>query len=264
MRPRRSLARRALAGAKVPLWAPPTDGMDITRSPGLLRPDRRIYAIGDIHGCLDHLRALHTQIADDLARRPVGSAMLIHLGNYIDVGPEPVGVIALLATGPPIAGLPTINLMGDHERTAIDALDGDAPSATDWLLSGGDATLRGWEIAPVSSRTTWRDCIPAEHLAFLRGLALFHQEGDYLFVHAGLRPGVTLRRQDPDDLLRIRQPFLYTEQAFPAVVVHGHSTAPAPVLRKNRIGIDTGAATGGPLTCVVLEEDKVGFLQVSK
>jgi serine/threonine protein phosphatase 1 len=264
MRLRRSFARRALAGTNVPLWTPPAGGMHITRSPGLLRPGRRIYAIGDVHGCLDHLRALHARIADDLAQRPVRSAMLIHLGNYIDVGPEPVGVIALLAAGPPIAGLPTINLMGDHERTALDALDGDAPSATDWLHSGGDTTLRGWGIASIASRTTWRDCIPAEHLAFLRGLALFHHEGDYLFVHAGLRPGVTLRRQDPDDLLRIRQPFLYSEQAFPAVVVHGHSTAAAPVLRKNRIGIDTGAARGGPLTCAMLEEDKVGFLQISE
>ncbi len=263
MRLRRSLARRALTGTKVPLWTPPTDGMDMTRSPGMLRPGRRIYAIGDIHGCLDHLRALHARIVDDLARRPVGGAKLIHLGNYIDIGPEPVGVIALLAAGRPIAGLPTINLMGDHERTALDALDGDAPSATDWLLSGGDVTLRGWGIAPRSLRTTWRDCIPAEHLAFLRGLTLFHQEGDYLFVHAGLRPGVALQRQDPDDLLRIRQPFLYSEQAFPAVVVHGHSAAPSPVLRKNRIGIDTGAATGGSLTCAVLEEDRVAFLQVS-
>ena len=155
---RRVPLRGALAATTVPTWtgpaAPPADGAPLTfvRSPGLLRPGRRIYAIGDIHGCLAPLRALHAAIADDLARRPIADARLVHLGDYIDAGPDSAGVIALLAAGPPIAGLPTVNLLGDHERTALDALDGDAPSATDWLHEGGAATLRGWGIDPASPR----------------------------------------------------------------------------------------------------------------
>ena len=86
------------------------------------------------------------------------------------------------------------------------------------------------------------------------------REGDYLFVHAGIRPGIALARQAKDDLLTIRQPFLWTELDLGVVVVHGHSNHPTPVVAKNRIGLDTGAGNGGKLTCAVLEEDRVGFL----
>lgn len=255
--------RGALAATAVPTWsAPPAaEGLAFVQSPGLLAPGRRIYAIGDIHGQLGRLQALHAAIAEDLSRRPIRQPLLIHLGDYIDEGPDPAGVLAVLAAGEPVHGVPTINLMGDHERTALDALDGDAPSATDWLHAGGAATLRGWGIDPASPRATWRACVPADQLQFLRGLALRHRADDYLFVHAGIRPGVPMARQDSDDLLRIRQPFLYSDRHFPAVVVHGHTPAPAPVLRQNRIGLDTGAGIGGMLTCAVLETDRVGFLQ---
>ena len=260
--------RGALAATRVATWtgpaAPAADGtaLSFVRSPGLLRPNRRIYAIGDIHGCLEKLRALHVAIADDLAQRPIRDARLIHLGDYIDAGPDSAGVLALLAAGPPIAGLTTVNLLGDHERTALDALDGDPPSATDWLHEGGTATLRGWSIDPATPRDRWCERVPVAHLAFLRGLALSHRADDYLFVHAGVRPGVSLRRQAAEDLVRIRQPFLYSEEAFAAVVVHGHTPGPAPVLRQNRICIDTGAAFGGRLTCAVFEADRVGFIGV--
>ena len=263
---RRSGLRGALAATAVPTWSgPPTASTDATalgfvRSPGLLRDGRRIYAIGDIHGCLDRLRTLHAVIGDDMTRRPIGGALLIHLGDYIDEGPDSASVIALLAAGTPIVGLRTVNLMGDHERTALDALDGDAPSATDWLHAGGVATLRSWGIDPETPRDEWRGKIPPEHLTFLRGLALSHRADDYVFVHAGIRPGVPLQRQAAEDLLRIRQPFLYSEEEFAAVVVHGHTPGPAPVLRRNRICIDTGAGFSGRLTCAVFEADKVAFI----
>jgi serine/threonine protein phosphatase 1 len=265
---RRVKLRGALAATGVPTWTGPTapasdaGALSFVRSPGLLRPGRRIYAIGDIHGCLEQLRALHTAIADDLARRAIGDALLIHLGDYIDEGPDSSGVIALLAAGPPVAGLKTVNLMGDHERTALDALDGEAPAATDWLHAGGAATLRSWGVDPASPRSFWRDNVPLPHLEFLRGLAISHRVDDYLFVHAGIRPGVALKRQMTDDLLRIRQPFLYSDEAFAAVVVHGHTPGPAPVLRQNRICIDTGCGFSGRLTCAVFETDRVGFLSV--
>jgi serine/threonine protein phosphatase 1 len=265
---RRVGLRGALAATAVPTWTEPvTPQSDATtlafvRSPGLLRPGRRIYAVGDIHGCLGSLRAVHAAIADDLSRRPIGGALLIHLGDYIDGGPDGVGVIALLANGPPIAGLPTVNLLGDHERTALDALDGEAPAATDWLHAGGALTLLGWGIDPASPRGGWCEKVPPGHLGFLRGLVLSHRADDYLFVHGGIRPGVPLRQQTAEDLLRIRQPFLYSEAAFAAVVVHGHTPGTAPVLRQNRICIDTGAGFGGRLTCAVFEGDRVGFMSV--
>jgi serine/threonine protein phosphatase 1 len=221
---------------------------------------RRVYAIGDIHGCLAELRQLHAAIATDLALRPPVSAVMVHLGDYIDFGPDSAGVLTLLAAGPPINGLATVNLMGDHERTALDALSGDGAAATDWLHTGGQAAIDSWGIAANVPRDEWRARVPAAHVAFMQGLALDHREGDYLFVHAGIRPGVRLDRQVEDDLLSIRHSFLASEQDFGAVVVHGHTASPTPTMKPNRIGLDTGAGSGGKLTCAVFEDDGVAFM----
>jgi serine/threonine protein phosphatase 1 len=269
-RPARRLARpriRAeLDATAVPTWRPPhavtgdAASLHFVLSPGRLPRGRRVYAVGDIHGCLTELRRLYAAITDDLARRPPASAVLLHLGDYIDYGPDSAGVIALLAPGPPIASLPTINLMGDHERTALDALSGDRAAATDWLHIGGQAALSSWGIPQGLPRSEWRAMVPAAHLAFLERLALDHRDGDYLFVHAGIRPGVALARQTDDDRLGIRQSFLASEQDFGVIVVHGHSASPTPAIKPNRIGIDTGAGNGGKLTCAVFEDDTVAFL----
>jgi serine/threonine protein phosphatase 1 len=269
-RPVRRLARpriRAeLDAAAVPTWRPPhiatadASSLHFVLSPGRLPRGRRVYAVGDIHGCLAELRTLHAAIDDDLARRPSASAILLHLGDYIDFGPNGAGVVDLLAAGPPIAGLPTINLMGDHERTALDALSGDAAAATDWLHFGGQAALDSWGIPAGTPRSAWRRMIPAAHVAFLQALSIDHRDGDYLFVHAGIRPGVAPGHQTDDDRLGIRQSFLASEQDFGVIVVHGHSASPAAVIRPNRIGIDTGAGNGGRLTCAVFEDDGVAFL----
>jgi serine/threonine protein phosphatase 1 len=125
----------------------------------------------------------------------------------------------------------------------------------------------------LTKQVDWAGLIPAPHLVFLRDLQLTHQEGPYLFVHAGIRPGVRLSEQTSEDLLWIREPFLSAKGKLlgvapgaliadePAmVVVHGHTPKKAPVVRPNRIGIDTGAVLGGALTCAVLEDDRVGFL----
>jgi serine/threonine protein phosphatase 1 len=272
---RRPVRRRArpriradLDATAVPTWRPPRIATDagslhFVLAPGRLPRGRRVYAIGDIHGCLAQLHQLHAAIADDLARRPTASAALVHLGDYIDFGPDSAGVVALLAAGQPVAGLPTINLMGDHERTAQNALSGDGAAASDWLHIGGEAALRSWGISTAAPRSEWRSHVPARHLAFLEGLAISHREGDYLFVHAGIRPGVPLDRQAADDLLGIRQSFLASEQDFGVIVVHGHSTAPTPAIKQNRIAIDTGAGHGGKLTCAVFEQDGVAFIQAT-
>jgi diadenosine tetraphosphatase ApaH/serine/threonine PP2A family protein phosphatase len=258
--------RAEIDATAVATWRPPrvaaTDAaaLHFVLSPGRLPRGRRVYAVGDIHGCLAELRRLHAAIRDDLARRPPASAVLVHLGDYIDFGPDSAGVLELLAAGPPIAGLPVINLMGDHERTALDAFSGDGAAATDWLHLGGQAALDSWRVPGDTPRGEWRRFIPPAHLEFLAALTMEHREGDYLLVHAGIRPGVPLAVQADDDRLGIRQSFLSSEQDFGAVIVHGHSAGPSPVVRPNRIGIDTGAGNGGRLTCAVLEDDAVAFL----
>jgi serine/threonine protein phosphatase 1 len=234
--------------------------IELAEAPGALPDGRRVYAIGDVHGCADRLAALHHHIADDLARRPVASPLLLHIGDYVDRGPDSAGVVRRLAAGPPVAGVPVVNLVGNHEDTMLRALDGERPAATDWLFSGGREALASWGVDPDGDRAGWLAAIPADDVAFVRALALWHREGDYVFVHAGIRPGVTLEKQARSDLLTLRQPFLTYEAPFGFVVVHGHTPTTNPQIRPNRIGIDTGAVFGGRLTCAVLEAGTIGFL----
>ena len=140
--------------------------------------------MGDIHGCKAQLVALHAAIVADLAARPIGAPLLVHLGDYIDLGPDSAGVIELLAAGSPVPGLSVINLRGDHEHMLLQALDGDRAAATDWLWSGGREALPGWGVAADLPREDWAAALPAAHIAFLRNLKWSHREGDYLFVHA--------------------------------------------------------------------------------
>jgi len=236
---------------------------DTQKAPGRLPPGRRVYAIGDIHGCGEQLAHLHAAIVADLHRRRAADPLLIHLGDYVDRGPDIAGVMEKLAVGDPIAGLPTVNLLGNHERTMLDALMGDRAAATDWLYTGGRESLASYGIHPDDDpRDVWTQRVPQSHVDFLKGLTLMHREGSYLFAHAGIRPGVALHAQEKHDLITIRTTFLFSEADFGAVVVHGHTPTPTrlPVIKANRIALDTGAVYGGKLTCAVLEDDTVGFL----
>lgn len=263
---RRTQVRAALDAAAIPTWSGPRDaavsaaGLRFFRAPGFLAKGRRVYAIGDIHGCRAELEKLHTEIAADLAARPVASPLLVHLGDYIDNGPDSAGVVEHMVSKAP--KMPTVNLLGDHERMLLDALDGDRAAATDWLWAGGKAALASWGLAQNLPREEWEAALPRSHVAFFRGLKRTHRVGDYFFVHAGIRPGVALADQTLDDLVGIRQPFLWTEQDLGCIVVHGHSSSPSPVRTDYRIGLDTGAGMGGKLTCAVLEEDLIGLISV--
>jgi serine/threonine protein phosphatase 1 len=230
--------------------------IELSLAPAKLPSGRRVYAIGDIHGCAAQLVNLHALIERDLADRPIASALLLHVGDYVDRGVDTRGVIARLINGSPVPGTEMVNLMGNHENTMIEALNGERAAATDWLFTGGRPSLQSYGVDPEA----WRAHVPDSHVRFLRELKLMHREGEYVFVHAGVRPGVPLAEQARDDLLRMRQPFLYSEMNFGAVVVHGHSPVKAPVIRHNRIAIDTGAVFGGEMTCLVLEGDQLGFL----
>jgi serine/threonine protein phosphatase 1 len=229
-------------------------------APASLRPGLRVYAVGDVHGCLDRLVALHWAITADLAARPVAESVLIHVGDYVDRGADSAGVIWLLSgtVAPPVTR--RVDLQGNHELMMLRALEGENWAAEMWIENGGNTTLESYRVPPASLPAEWSLSVPLAHLQWMKTRELSHREGGYMFVHAGIRPGRKIYRQSPDDLLWIREPFLSSKEKHPFVIVHGHTPTDAPEIRSNRIGIDTGAAFGGRLTCLVLEENQLRFL----
>jgi serine/threonine protein phosphatase 1 len=228
----------------------------------------RIYAIGDIHGRLDLLRQTHERILADARTSSVSRKVVVYLGDYIDRGSESRGVIDLLLDQP-LPGFQSVHLKGNHEQALLDFLQ-DSAVAMEWFFYGGDATLASYNVARptpgggpealLKVQGDLRANLPARHLDFYRSLALSHREGDYLFVHAGVKPGVPLEAQREQDLMWIRDEFLSSDVDHGCVVVHGHSITPRPDVRKNRIGIDTGAYATGRLTCLRIEQDEREFL----
>jgi serine/threonine protein phosphatase 1 len=229
----------------------------------------RIYAVGDIHGRRDLLIAMIARIRADLAARPHPHPLLIFLGDYVDRGPDSRGVIDTLI-GLEEGDLPTAFLLGNHDRYVQAYLDD--PEWYDltfhWLADplGGAQTLASYGVAgasparPAASREPFAAAFPDSHRAFLDSAALWVRRGGYVFVHAGIRPGIPLEKQDPEDLIWIREPFLTTTADFGFKVVHGHTIAPAVEHHRNRIAVDTGAFRTGVLSCVVLEGTSVAVL----
>lgn len=235
--------------------------IQLAPAPATLPPGQRVYAVGDVHGCFERLVEMHEQIAADLAERPIEHAVLVHLGDYVDRGMESAQVVEWLMAGPPVPVAQVINLMGNHEQMMLSAIAQTDPEAGElWLRNGGADSLMSWGVQRTVAQQDWASRIPVAHLVFLRDLSLYHLLAPYLFVHAGVRPGVPLMQQARQDLLWIREPFLSSKQDHGMVVVHGHSPRREPYVGKNRIGIDTGAVIGGALTCVVLEAETLGFL----
>ena len=235
------------------------------RPPPRIPAGERVYAVGDVHGRADLLADLQGQIAGDAAARPVARPTVIYLGDYVDRGPQSPEVLDRLIDAP-LPGFASVHLLGNHEDTMLRFHDGDFAVAMGWLTYGGEQTLRsyGIDLDHVPSLDALRQrlvhSVPPRHIDFMRGLSLQHRVGDYLFVHAGIRPGVALDRQKRDDLLWIREPFLGSAADHGAVVVHGHSISREPEQRASRIGIDTGAFATGRLTALVLEADDQRFL----
>jgi serine/threonine protein phosphatase 1 len=231
-------------------------------APGRLPPDMRIYAIGDVHGCVAAYAAVLDQIAEDHAARPVAEAMVIHLGDLIDRGPDSAAVLARVALGSPIPG-EVINLRGNHEELCLDAMQQGGEVSRIWRRNGGETCLADWGVPKKAPASEWASFVPPAQMAVLLGERVSYQRGGYFFAHAGIRPGVPLADQDPRDLVWIRQPFLSWPDPLEAVVVHGHTPKDAVTVRVNRIGVDTGAVYGGRLTAVVLEEDRMAFIQAA-
>ena len=234
----------------------------LVTAPASVPPGTRVYAIGDVHGCLKRLVALHYAIAADLAANPIARSVLIHLGDVVDRGPDTAGVLWLLS-GPiaPKVRL-RVDLCGNHEALMMAALkpEATAADASLWLDNGGTRALASYGINPAMPPDAWRAAIPALHQSYLSSLAQSHAEGGYFFVHAGIRPGRPISAQTRDDMLWIRDEFLYDRTRHPLVEVHGHSMVRAPEILANRIGIDTGAVMDGVLSCLVLEGACLRFL----
>jgi serine/threonine protein phosphatase 1 len=224
-------------------------------------PDTRLYAIGDIHGCAELLDVLHQKIRADAARAAESRKMVIYLGDYIDRGPDSVGVVERVRRGPG-EGFECIRLKGNHEDMLLRFLVGEE-SGEMWLFNGGGPTLESYGVARGVGKMTLplldledlreglRARLPPADLDFYRSLALQHVEGDYVFVHAGVYPGRPLEAQTEDDLLWIRRSFLDSEADHGYMVVHGHSPVRRPEIRDNRINLDTGAVWSGRLTAMV-------------
>jgi serine/threonine protein phosphatase 1 len=242
--------------------------------PSPLLPDARVpdgvrfYAIGDVHGRLDLLRDMHARIEADLRARPVAHRRIIHLGDYIDRGPDSAGVVAHLIEMAQTGDVAC--LAGNHDLYLLTFLSKPAEVGEQWLRYGGVEALASWGIdvdAPGFLSRPWRvlrdalaEAMPPAHRRFFETLPFMEEHGDFAFVHAGIRPGVRLNKQRIADLTMIREPFLSHEGPLGHVVVHGHTITAAPVVRHNRVGLDTGAYRSGVLTCLVLEGDAKGFL----
>jgi len=248
-------------------------GLGPSVQPGTIPAGQAVYAIGDVHGRLDLLDDLLTRVREDADNHPADRARsLVFLGDYIDRGSQSRGVVERLSADP-LPGFATVRLVGNHEEAMLAFLDGES-DGRDWLSFGGLETLMSYgvplqglprtEQAVTALRDVLAEAVPARHVAFLRACALHHSVGDYLFVHAGVRPGISLERQTATDMMWIRDDFLRARIPLPGrVVVHGHTICDLPQNRGHRINIDTGAFVSGRLTSLALRGSERRFLSTA-
>lgn len=224
-------------------------------------PDgQRIYAIGDVHGRFDLLIGLLKRIKADTAARRSAETHVVMLGDLVDRGPHSAHVLEYLRAHRD--GFATFHFVGgNHEEAMLTSLrDDDAPEESGWLDFGGRETMLSYGADPsifdaqgADLAAAMRRLVPRIHLDFLDSFEDSIQFGDYLFVHAGIRPGIAIDQQSRKDLRWIRQLFLEDGRDHGVVVVHGHSITEEPDVRHNRIGIDTGAYRSGVLTALALD-----------
>ena len=240
--------------------------------PAAQAPDgMRLYAIGDVHGCSDRLAEVHARIGNDLASRPVADWRVIHLGDYVDRGPDSAGVLRMLLDYG--ADGRAEFLLGNHDAFLIGFLADPAGPVLDvWIENGGAETFESFGIDSGLARQARKpaerqrlrealeSALPSGLARFLSGVVPMVRHGDYAFVHAGVRPGVAMDQQSRDDLLWIREPFLSSTRWHGRRVVHGHTVTLQPDVRDNRIGIDTGAYASGRLTVLAIEGPTIRFL----
>jgi hypothetical protein len=223
--------------------------------------------VGDIHGCSDLLNAVLAGIDADCRRRPTDRPITVFVGDYIDRGPTSRQVLELLLQWR--QDNEAIFLRGNHE-TLLARFLADSRILDKWRQYGGLETLLSYGLKPSISPDRREQirladelahALPRKHFDFIESLDLSFGCGDFLFVHAGIRPGIPIREQTEDDLLWIREEFLDHEQPFERFIVHGHTPVSVPDLRPNRINIDTGAFATGRLTCAVIEGSAIAMLR---
>jgi len=219
--------------------------------------DKVHYIIGDIHGQANQLMRLLEMIqARHNWRHPDTPACLVYLGDYIDRGPDSARVIDIVMAG--LGGFESIYLKGNHEALLLNVLTtGEDQAWRYWLAVGGRAALasfgRDRKIDEYHSVQLVR-AIGREKIKWLQALKLSYQFNDFICVHAGFMPHIKLNRQNEKDMLWIRNRFLESDYDFGPGVIHGHTPSDAPIVKKNRIGIDTGAGMDGPLTALVVDK----------
>lgn len=221
---------------------------------------RRVYAVGDIHGRLDLLRRLIGRIEQDDAARGPAHRTIVCLGDLVDRGPDSRGVIGFLMDYA-ASGRDCVFIGGNHDAVFVAAAGGDAAAASRLDKMGGRSTALSYGVTEDEYGAGGFDeladllkaRVPAAHLDFLRSFAEWHRIGDYIFVHAGIRPGKAMHDQTATDLRWIRRGFLDFDDCHGAMIVHGHTVTAEPVFRANRIGLDTGAFKSGTLTALGLE-----------
>jgi serine/threonine protein phosphatase 1 len=231
---------------------------------------KRAYVVGDVHGRLDLLEQLLTDIHRDLEERSSQEVLLVFLGDLIDRGPNSSEVIERLRTYRH-PGVRPIFILGNHEEILLRVLAGETELMAKWQWFGGAECLTSYGVDLVDfagladevALAAIRQAIPSEHVEFLRSFVDTCRFGDYLFVHAGVRPGVGLDQQLQSDLRWIREPFLLSDDDHGFVVVHGHSISPGVDDRTNRIGIDTGAYRTGKLTALAIEGNRRWYLDTA-
>jgi serine/threonine protein phosphatase 1 len=218
----------------------------------------RTYALSDIHGCLDKLERLVGLCRADAKD---AAANFVFLGDYIDRGPDSRGVLKFVMAMQAREPDRVVCLCGNHEDVALAAID-DPAEIDLWVVrNNGDKTLHSYGVTSPAE-------LPADHVAWLRGLLTSHDDGRRLFVHAGIDPSRPLDRQSRHDLLWMREPFLSDPRDHGRFIVHGHTPLKGgqPDLRSNRVNIDTAAVLGGPLTAAIFDDQTsgpIGFLQTA-
>ena len=223
-------------------------------------PGYRAYVVGDVHGRLDLLEQLLARIHSELQRRPAAKTLLVFVGDLIDRGPSSAHVLERLRTYRR-EGVQPIFILGNHEEVLLRILRGESQLITKWRWFGGSECLQSYGVDPEQLRhanhgealAIVRRAIPREHVKFLQSFADSCLFGDYLLVHAGIRPGIALDEQTQADMRWIREPFLLDDSDHGVVVVHGHTISAEVEQHPNRIGIDTGAYRTGILTALAIE-----------
>ena len=205
----------------------------------------KLFAIGDIHGCLSHLEKLMEEINPSLNPQ---EDTLVFLGDYIDRGPDPKGVVDFILRikqeNPNV-----VCLKGNHEEMFLDWVCNGSNYEL-YIYNGGGSTIRSY-----SQEGDFY--LPPEHFDFFTSLRLYYETDQYIFVHAGLRERIPLAEQDPQDLIWIREEFIYSAHTFGKLVIFGHTPLQRVLIAPNKIGIDTGAVYGGKLTCLELPAQRV-------